>query len=93
MDNYLNTYKLPYIHLHIWATADGLSCHLQVRQSLPESFRKGINQYREILIDEINDIATQYIGDILIDTFDAEMSVLEQYVNELKEAIKRYIIT
>ena len=42
----------------------------------------------EILIDEINDIATQYIGDILIDTFDAEMSVLEQYVNELKEAMK-----
>ena len=42
----------------------------------------------EILIDEINDIATQYIGDILIDTFDAEMSVLEQYVIELKEAMK-----
>ena len=42
----------------------------------------------EILIDEINDIATQYIGDILIDTFDAKMSVLEQYVNELKEAMK-----
>jgi hypothetical protein len=42
----------------------------------------------EILVDEINDIATQYIGDILIDTFDAEMSVLEQYVIELKEAMK-----
>lgn len=29
----------------------------------------------EILVDEINDIATQYIGDILIDTFGDEMCV------------------
>ncbi|MBQ6998551.1 MAG: TerB N-terminal domain-containing protein [Clostridia bacterium] len=42
----------------------------------------------EILVDEINDIATQYIGDILIDTFGDEMCVLEQYVDELKKAIK-----
>lgn len=42
----------------------------------------------EILIDEINDIATQYIGDILIDTFDAEISILDQYANELKKSMK-----
>ena len=41
----------------------------------------------EILIDEINDIATQYIGDILIDTFGDEMCVLEQYADELKKAM------
>ena len=42
----------------------------------------------EILIDEINDIATQYIGDIIIDTFGDEMCVLEQHENELKKARK-----
>lgn len=42
----------------------------------------------EILIDEINDIATQCIGDILIDTFGDEVCVLEQYTSELKQAIK-----
>lgn len=42
----------------------------------------------EILVDEINDIATQYIGDILIDTFGDEMCVLEQYADELKKAMK-----
>ena len=43
----------------------------------------------EILVDEINDIATQYIGDILIDTFGDEMCVLEQYADELKKAMKQ----
>lgn len=43
----------------------------------------------EILIDEINDIASQYIGDILIDTFSGEMCILEQYYSELKNAVKQ----
>mgnify|MGYP006330463047 FL=1 len=43
----------------------------------------------EMLIDEINDISSQIIGDILIDTFGDEISVLEQYENELKDAMKR----
>lgn len=42
----------------------------------------------EILIDEINDISSQIIGDILIDTFSDEICVLEQYENELKDAMK-----
>ncbi len=42
----------------------------------------------EILLDEINDLSTQYIGDIIIDTFGDEISVLEQYIEELKKAIK-----
>lgn len=43
----------------------------------------------EILIDEINDIASQYIGDILIDTFSDEICILEQYYSELKNAVKQ----
>lgn len=42
----------------------------------------------EMLIDEINDISSQIIGDILIDTFGDEICVLEQYENELKNAMK-----
>ena len=42
----------------------------------------------EILVDEINDIASQYIGDILIDTFGDETCILEQYEDELKKAVK-----
>lgn len=38
----------------------------------------------EILIDEINDVATQFLDDIIIDAFDDTPSVLEQYVEELK---------
>ena len=38
----------------------------------------------EILIDEINDVATQVLDDILIDTFDDTPTVLEQYADELK---------
>lgn len=38
----------------------------------------------EILIDEINDVATQFLDDILIDTFGDEPKVLEQYAEELK---------
>ena len=41
-----------------------------------------------VSFSEINDIATQYIGDILIDTFGDEMCVLEQYADELKKATK-----
>lgn len=41
----------------------------------------------EILIDEINDVATQFLDDILIDTFDDTPTVLEQYADELKRAV------
>lgn len=43
----------------------------------------------EMLIDEINDISSQIMGDILIDTFGDEICVLEQYKNELKDAMKQ----
>ena len=42
----------------------------------------------EIMIDEINDVATQFLDDILIDTFDDTPTVLEQYANELKRAVE-----
>lgn len=42
----------------------------------------------EILIDEINDVATQFLDDILIDTFGDEPKVLEQYAEELKSIIQ-----
>lgn len=42
----------------------------------------------EILIDEINDVATQFLDDILIDTFDDTPTVLEQYADELKRAVE-----
>ena len=42
----------------------------------------------QILIDEINDVSSQIIGDILIDTFGDEVFVLEQYENALKDAMK-----
>lgn len=41
----------------------------------------------EILLDEINDIATQIIGDILIDTLTDEVCIFEQYANQLKDSI------
>ena len=41
----------------------------------------------EILIDEINDIASQEIDDILIDTFNDTTCILEQYAQELKDAV------
>ena len=41
----------------------------------------------EILIDEINEIAYQYIDDILIDVQDGCLRVLEQYEQELKNSI------
>lgn len=42
----------------------------------------------EIMIDEINDAATQFLDDILIDTFDGTPTVLEQYADELKRAVE-----
>lgn len=42
----------------------------------------------EILIDEINDIASQYLGNILIDTVEDIAYVLEEYSEILKQAIK-----
>lgn len=41
----------------------------------------------EILIDEINDAAMQALDDILIDAFGDVPRVLEQYENELKDAV------
>lgn len=42
----------------------------------------------EILIDEINDVATQFLDDILIDALGDEPCVLDQYEPELRKAIK-----
>lgn len=41
----------------------------------------------EILLDEINEMATEFLDDILIDTFDENPCVLEEYVSELKEKL------
>ena len=46
----------------------------------------------EMLIDEINDIASQQIDDILIDTFDDKICILEQYEQELKDAVIAEVI-
>ena len=43
----------------------------------------------ELLIDEINDAATQFLDDILIDTFDGAPAVLEQYADDLKRAAEQ----
>ena len=43
----------------------------------------------EMLIDEINDIASQIIGDMLIDTFSGEICILEQYESDLKNALNQ----
>ncbi len=42
----------------------------------------------EILIDEINEISTQYLDDILIDTYDEIPCLFEQYEAELLKAMK-----
>ena len=42
----------------------------------------------EILIDEINDVAVQFLDDILIDALDDIPCILEQYEPELKKALK-----
>ncbi|MGM9602982.1 MAG: TerB N-terminal domain-containing protein [Faecousia sp.] len=42
----------------------------------------------EILIDEINDVATQFLDDILIDAQGDVLCILEQYEPELKKALK-----
>lgn len=46
----------------------------------------------EMLIDEINDIASQQIDDILIDALDDTLCVLEQYEQELKDAVIAEVI-
>lgn len=38
----------------------------------------------EIIIDEINEIAMRYLDDILIDVFETEVHILEQYANEIR---------
>lgn len=42
----------------------------------------------EIMLDEINELATQYLDDILIDLFGNEINILEQYKEELRKAMK-----
>lgn len=42
----------------------------------------------ELLLDELNDTAAQYLDDILVDTFGESPRVLEQYEEELKKAWK-----
>lgn len=42
----------------------------------------------EILIDEINDVATQFLDDILLDALGDAPCILEQYEPELKKALK-----
>lgn len=42
----------------------------------------------ELLVDEINDTATQVLDDILIDMMDEQPCILEQYESELKRAMK-----
>lgn len=42
----------------------------------------------ELLLDELNDTAAQYLDDILVDTFGEAPHVLEQYEEELKKAWK-----
>lgn len=38
----------------------------------------------EIIIDEINEIAMRYLDDILINVFETEVHILEQYANEIR---------
>lgn len=62
------------------------------KESVQEKLEKIAEQVMsmpEILIDEINDIATQYLEDILIDTVGDEPCVLEQYEKELKQAMSQ----
>lgn len=63
-----------------------------MKESVQEKLEKIAEQVMsmpEILIDEINDIATQYLEDILIDTVGDEPCVLEQYEKELKQAMSQ----
>lgn len=43
----------------------------------------------EIIVDEINDLALQYLDDIIIDGFGNDICILEQYEKELKKAMKQ----
>lgn len=72
-------------------TQEEIVCIILTQNNISEYVNKIANEQMsmpEILIDELNDIASQYIGDILIDTFGDEMCILEQYENELKKAMK-----
>jgi hypothetical protein len=42
----------------------------------------------EMMLDEINDIALQFLDDVLIDTFGDYPQICEQYAAELKQALK-----
>jgi len=41
----------------------------------------------DLLLDEINEIANRYLEDIVIDTFAAEISILEEYKEEIRKRI------
>ena len=43
----------------------------------------------EILIDEINDAASQFLDDILVDALEGAPRILEQYESELRENLKQ----
>ena len=43
----------------------------------------------EIIVDEINDLALQYLDDIIIDGFGNDICILEQYEKELKKAMNQ----
>lgn len=58
-----------------------------VREKLEKAAEETLSM-PEIIIDEINDIAMQYLDDVLIDTLDDEPCVLEQYEEELKQAMR-----
>lgn len=58
-----------------------------VREKLEKAAEETLSM-PEIIIDEINDIAMQYLDDVLIDTLDDEPCVFEQYEEELKQVIR-----
>lgn len=42
----------------------------------------------ELLIDEINELAMEYLEDIVIDVWESEIHILEQYKNEIRKRMK-----
>lgn len=58
-----------------------------VQETLEKAAEKSMSMV-EIMIDEINDIAMQYLDDILMDTVNDGLCVLEPYEEELKQAMK-----
>lgn len=57
-------------------------------QAILEQIAEDAMTMPEILIDEINDVATQFLDDILLDALGDVPCILEQYEPELKEALR-----